>query len=125
MKGIVTNIIRMMPFLKRMPYYYSLRNCLAEKRQTAKIAEWERKGKPIPPHHAFKQRVLREYSKKFGLRILVETGTYYGDMVAAMQPYFKRIDSIELGKDLYEKALKRFEGVSNIELLTRQLSTQT
>ena len=63
------------------------------------------------------QRVLREYAKRYRLRVLVETGTFYGDMVEAMKADFDRIFSIELNRDLYEKAMLRFEGVDNIELI--------
>jgi hypothetical protein len=73
--------------------------------------------KPVPPPHMVKQTVLREYSKRYGLRILVETGTYFGDMVEAMRVDFDRIYSIELSKDLYAKAMMRFKGVNNIELI--------
>ena len=65
-------------------------------RQIVQIAKWEREGRQIPPPHIVKQRVLREYAKKYGLRILVETGTSTGDMVEAMKTDFDRIYSIEL-----------------------------
>jgi len=69
------------------------------------------------PPHIFKQTVLKEYSKRYGLKILVETGTYLGDMVEAMRADFDLIYSIELSKDLYEKAMIRFKGVNNIEII--------
>lgn len=106
-----------MPFLKRVPFYYPLRSYMTKRRQAPKIDAWERNGKPISPPHAIKQRVLREYAKKFGLKILVETGTYYGDMVVAMKADFDRIYSIELGQELYDGAIKRFKGVKNIEII--------
>jgi predicted O-methyltransferase YrrM len=74
-------------------------------------------GKPVPPPHIVKQRTLQSYSKRFGLKILVETGTYYGDMVEAMKDSFDRIYSIELGRELYEKARERFKGAKHIELI--------
>lgn len=48
---------------------------------------------------------------------MVETGTYLGDMVMSQKNNFKRIISIELGKDLWEKAKLRFKMYSHIELL--------
>jgi len=71
----------------------------------------------ISPPHIVKQRVIRDYAKKYGLKFLVETGTYYGDMVEAMKADFDKIYSIELSKNLYEICLKRFEGLKNIELI--------
>jgi hypothetical protein len=52
----------------------------------------------VPPPHIVKQQTLRSYSKKFGLNILVETGTLHGDMVEAMKKDFERIYSIELNR---------------------------
>lgn len=53
----------------------------------------------------------------FGLKIPVETGTYYGDMVEAVRKNFDRIYSIELSDELYEKAKKRFKREKHIELI--------
>jgi hypothetical protein len=47
---------------------------------------------------------------------LVETGTYMGDMVAAMSADFDQIHSIELGPDLFEKARQRFAGMAHVQL---------
>lgn len=49
--------------------------------------------------------------------MLIETGTYYGDMVAAQLGNFERIISIELSDKLYKKAVERFKGVENVTLL--------
>jgi hypothetical protein len=99
--------------LKKTLLYNPLKNW-ATKRE---IAEWEKKGKPVPPPHAIKQRALREYSKKYNIRILIETGTHLGDMVEAMRTDFERIYSIELSKELYERAVMRFKGADNVELI--------
>lgn len=111
MKTIVQEVI------KKTPLYHPLRNWVIRRMQTAKLVQWEKKGKPIPPPNIVKQRVLREYAERYGLRILVETGTYSGDMVEAMKADFDRIYSIELSKDLYEEAVTRFKEVDNIELI--------
>lgn len=47
----------------------------------------------------------------------METGTYRGDMVSAMLPHFDKIISIELSTELYEAAVKRFEGEDKVVLL--------
>ena len=86
-------------------------------RNDQEIVEWENKGRPAPPPHAIKLRALDEYAKTFGLRVLVETGTFYGDTVAAMTPNFDRIYSIELSSKLHERAKARFRGVRNVELI--------
>jgi len=71
--------------------------------------DWEQAGKPFPPPHIIKQKVLLDYSKVYNLRILVETGTYLGDMIEAMKSKFDRIYSIEIDKDLFALANKRFK----------------
>ena len=81
------------------------------------IAEWKAKGCPVPPPHAIKQQTLIEYAKKYELHTLIETGTYYGEMVEAMKDTFDHIYSIELGDVLYENARSRFAGLDHIEII--------
>jgi len=64
-----------------------------------------------------KERIIRSYRRQFDLRILVETGTYMGDMIAAMKNDFDHIYSIELSEQLHEKARQRFAGYEHIRLL--------
>ncbi|GFE57987.1 hypothetical protein [Geobacter sp. AOG1] len=99
--------------IKKTPLYHPLRSLLdlwGEKR-------WEREGKPIPPPYLIKQLTLKTYAKKFKLKILIETGTYYGDMIEEMKDIFDRIYSIELSDELYEKARLRFKKYEHIELI--------
>jgi SAM-dependent methyltransferase len=88
------------------------------------LNEWDREGRPVPPPHIFKQRAVRSYAKRYGVKTLVETGTYLGDMVEAMKKDFKQVYSIELSKDLYEKAKERFDGEGNIELIHGDSATE-
>lgn len=107
--------------IEKTPLYYPLYNRVAKRRRAKEIAEqlavWERKGKPVPPPHIVKQRTLQTYSKRYGLKVLVETGTYYGEMVEAMKDVFDHIYSIELSKELYEQARERFKAAKHIELI--------
>lgn len=80
-------------------------------------AEWERNGRPSPPPHIVKQKAIEEYGKKYGIDILVETGTYLGDMVEAKRNDFKKIYSIELSEKLFHKAVKRFKNYPHIKIL--------
>jgi hypothetical protein len=52
--------------------------------------------------------LLREYARRDGLQVFVETGTLYGDTLAALSPYFEELHSIELCPDLHQKAVERF-----------------
>jgi len=81
------------------------------------IEEWERKGKPAPPPHAIKQKAIKYYKSISGYDILVETGTFRGDMVEAQSKNFKQIFSIELGEDLWKKAVERFKLQDHITIL--------
>ena len=69
---------------------------------------WILRGRPERSPHLLKQNVVREYGERFGLKILVETGTYYGEMVAAMKRRFERIYSIEFVPALAERARRKF-----------------
>ena len=77
---------------------------------------WILRGRPERSPHLLKQKVVREYSEKFGLRTLVETGTYYGEMVAAMRRRFDRIYSIESVPALAERAQRKFAREQHIRI---------
>jgi hypothetical protein len=80
------------------------------------VATWEANGCPSPPPHPVKQRVIREYQIKSTYSILVETGTFIGDMIEAQKKNFKKIISIELSNDLYKRAKERFAVDKNVFL---------
>jgi hypothetical protein len=80
------------------------------------IAAWEKAGKPSPPPHIIKQLAIEEYRKKYNLQVLIETGTFLGDMVAANMNVFSKIYSIELSQKLFKKATKRFKNNNNVFL---------
>lgn len=77
---------------------------------------WKLRGEPIRSPHLLKQRTVREYAEKFGLRTLVETGTYYGEMVAAMKNRFDRIYSVEYDHQLAQRAIAKFKHYSHIKI---------
>ena len=103
--------------VKRTPWYHPLRNWSTRRRHARELREWENSGKPLPPPHVFKQRALREHAQRFGLKVLVETGTYYGDMLEAMKGSFDRLYSIELSTALHRQARQRFRRDRQIELI--------
>ncbi|MCK5739211.1 hypothetical protein KAH55_08520 [bacterium] len=103
--------------IKITPLYIPLKNWVNTKRQKRKFIEWEKDGRPAPPPHIVKQRTIRSFAEKFELKILIETGTYYGDMVEAMKGDFNQVYSIELCDELYEKAKKRFDGDGNVRII--------
>lgn len=77
---------------------------------------WVKAGMPIPPASSVKRLAIREYQKNTGAEILVETGTYKGDMVYTQMNHFREIYSIELADYYYTRAVKRFKKYSQIHL---------
>lgn len=78
---------------------------------------WKLRINPVRSPHLLKQRTAREYGARYKLKILVETGTYYGEMVAAMKKHFEKIYSIECDPDLAREATRKFERDSRIHIL--------
>ena len=78
---------------------------------------WKLRGEPVRSPHLLKQRTVREYAQKYDLHTLVETGTYYGEMVAAMKDRFSRIYSVEYDHQLAQRAIKKFSRYSHIRIL--------
>jgi protein-L-isoaspartate O-methyltransferase len=99
------------------PVYFPLRSWYRRRQAPAELDDWERKGRPSPPPHVVKQRALRQYAQDHCLRILVETGTFRGDMVAAMLGSFDKIYSIELEPKLCRMAQARFKRSHHVEII--------
>ena len=79
------------------------------RRAIKELQPWAINGFPLPPHHIVKQFYLLSLAKKHKLSTLIETGTYLGEMVFALEPYFTNIFSIEIDEALYSKAKHRFK----------------
>lgn len=71
----------------------------------------ERANRPTP---AMKQQRLREAGRRYNLRVLVETGTCFGDTIAALQHDFDTIYSMELSEALVHQAQARFATAHHI-----------
>src|SRR4051794_8771911 len=78
--------------------------------------KWAKNGKSFPPSHLSKQELLKHYASTKKLSVLVETGTYLGDMVFAMQDHFREVYSIELSPYFYQKAISRFKNSKNVKI---------
>lgn len=72
------------------------------------LRKWQQQGSPLPPPHIVKQTAIKECYESVGYEVLVETGTYLGEMVEAQKRRFKRVYSIELSEELHARATKRF-----------------
>jgi hypothetical protein len=78
---------------------------------------WKLRGEPPRSPHLLKQRTVRQYAETYGLRVLVETGTYYGEMVAAMKNRFATIYSVEFDPRLAQRAKRKFARYPHIHVL--------
>lgn len=81
------------------------------------LNNWEKEGKPVPPPHIVKQLAIRECQQRYGYSTLIETGTFRGDMIDAQKTNFGKIISIELSKDLFDQAKKKYRKNHNITLI--------
>jgi hypothetical protein len=88
-----------------------------KKINTDLIAKWENRGKPVPPPHPIKQARILDYKNKFNVNILVETGTFQGEMVEAQRRNFSKIYSIELSHEYFMKAVEKFKRFKHIQIL--------
>lgn len=85
-------------------------------KERRKYRQWQAAGCPDPPPPLAKHEMLRDYRRRFGLQILVESGTFRGDTVAALRGEFRTVHSIELASKFHELAQRRFAGVANVTL---------
>ncbi len=86
-------------------------------KQYLKVLRWSLSGRPFPPPHLIKQRMILDALSQYRPRIMVETGTLLGDMVEAMKGKFARIYSIEISPELARKAQQRFAGDSRVRII--------
>ena len=66
----------------------------------------------INPPHSYKAEIVAAHSVNYS--VLIETGTYFGEMVRAQIDNFDLIYSIELSKDLATQAKKQFKDFKNV-----------
>ena len=64
-----------------------LQKWLNKKRQIAELEAWQEKPRALPLPHLLKQDILKGYVSKYNLSILVETGTYRGEMRPLRFPF--------------------------------------
>lgn len=100
--------------VKASPLYPVVQGALEQVRSRRELDSWVAAGSVGAPPHRVKQGVLRTYAQRFGLRTLVETGTYLGSMVHAMRHDFQVIHTVEVDAALATLARRRFAGLSHV-----------
>lgn len=81
------------------------------------IRRWTATGRQVPPPHVIKRKTLLAYKRRYDIRVLIETGTFLGDMVYAMRGVFSKIVSIELDRELHARASQRLSKLKHVQLL--------
>jgi len=87
-------------------------NTLLEGQQCLRIQLQDIKS----PTGSLRPDFLKAIAHEFNLSVFVETGTFMGDTSASAASVFKTVHTVELSKDLFRNAVKRFEGQPNIIL---------
>jgi len=104
---------RIKKLLKKTPFYIFFIRI----RKIFATTWWAYEQFPVSLPDRVKSDVVKEYAQKFNIETFVETGTYLGQMIDGTKENFKEIVSIELDKNLFERAKNRFSGSKNITIL--------
>jgi hypothetical protein len=100
----------------RNPVWEFTRAVVHRLRAVKSEISWRVQGCPAPPPPHVKRKILRRLARRHGSRIMVETGTLYGETLHALRDSFDQLHSIELSRELYEGAKRRFAGDRKIHL---------
>ena len=100
--------------VRRTPLYGAIRFV----RDRRELSRWydDPAGRGPAPHR-LKVQTLREYARRYALKTLIETGTYYGDTIWRVRRDFARIVSIEIDPVLAGNARRRFSGDRHVEFV--------
>ncbi|MBD8137282.1 hypothetical protein IFR10_17360 [Bacillus sp. CFBP 13597] len=74
---------------------------------------WSVEDKP----YTVRVETVKKYSEIFNLRVLIETGTYYGEMVRVMINQFDKIISVELDEKLFNAAAAKFSDSPHVTIV--------
>jgi len=78
---------------------------------------WSRDPGDADPPHLVKERALILAARQYGHRHFIETGALFGDMIAAIHPYFDHVTSIELDPALARGAARRLSGIQKVRIV--------
>jgi hypothetical protein len=104
-------------YARQTRLYDMLREVMRYYRSRRALHDWEQSGRPVPPPREFKRETVKRYGRKFGQDVLVETGTFQGDMIEATKLHFREIYSVELSQELYRAACRTFARHRHVHLL--------
>ena len=101
--------IRLSPFFIQFPVLSFINN--------REHSIWIKSGKPLPPPRIIKEKIISKCQASTGCRILVETGTYRGDMIFFQLNNFDLLYSIELDEQLFNEAKRRFKKYQHVTIV--------
>ncbi len=97
-------------------FFRSMKRLNDRRRRESRYCEAIIRGAyPLPPQ-SVKLAVIRNNIPTPRPRVFVETGTYYGDTVAAVKDMYENVISIEVDETLYKKACARFANDKNVRI---------
>lgn len=99
--------------LRRMPFYGAYKRL----GHYPDYWYWKLRGEPVRAPHLLKQRTVRDYARRHDLRVLVEAGTYFGEMVSVMRRHVDQLYSIELDPRLARRAAAQFARYRHVTIL--------
>ena len=98
------------------PVAERLRDWRADRHAASDLAAYAMRP-TIPPPHAFKVALVGDYARRHELRLLIETGTFEGEMARRCRHVFRQIVTIELDPELAERAARRLRRFPNIRVV--------
>lgn len=98
-------------------FFRSLKRMNDRRRREQRYSEAVRRGEyPLPPQ-SIKLAVIRRNIPTPHPAVFIETGTYYGDTVAAVKDLYSSVISIEVDPALHRKACERFSDDGKVHIV--------
>jgi hypothetical protein len=97
---------------RMLPGYHIVQPAL----EALAVWRWNRNRRPPAPR-SVKVARIRVFASNGLRRVFVETGTFFGDTLAALKDDFDQLYSIELHGGLAERAIRRFTGQPKISIV--------
>jgi len=72
------------------------------------------KDEVLPPEYHFKREQINRIRLQYKFKILIETGTFFGETVEYFKNVFDRVYSIELSEELADQAKEKFINDQNV-----------
>lgn len=72
---------------------------------------------PVAPPYEVKMALVARKAREYGVNVLVETGTFEGELLDRQLNNFRQLISIELNQELYQAARRRFDAHPQVQLL--------